>query len=338
MKIKNRIVIVILGVLTALGSFAQERIENHYPDTIRMDVNEVEMIFAFNRISKKTTYYTDELWRSTINVMETAAENSAIAGGKKVSYRKVKKLDEEVGQVSVTPLLMQERYLIGASKTTSEELNRTEFVLSREDLIVTFSVNNASELQPVKELKIESLWQQIDQKYRDEGKNNLYGGTGKFTYGNANVEELGVLDTRSDNLEITFFGVGLGYYRDRFVPDLGSKLSFRIEDRLGNNWLEFGFLYTQQYFLTREVESLDYNLDLNGWLSGFLKLDNGKSNEFGVGIGSLIHKDGGFFQGSTWKLSVYADNKNTNFTFSPEIIFTNDFKEAFPAIRVGLSF
>ncbi|WP_462252701.1 hypothetical protein [Ekhidna sp.] len=353
----NKLKLTLIGLSISIASFAQEtvyiggdsenisqtagekdgRIWNLYPDTIRMTVDDVEIIFAFDRISNKSNYYTDELWKSALNVMENAIENSSIEGGRAVTYRKIKKDEKELAKVEVTPLITNETYLIGVDGVQEYAADRVEFSIVGKDLFVYFSLNDLSQLSQIKDIKIESLWQQIDQKYTNEGSNNLYTGKGKFSYGNAQVNELGVLNTRADNIEITFLGIGLGYYRDRFVPDLGSKIAFNIHDRLGNEWLEFGFLYTQQYFFSRDTESSDYDLDLNGWLNGYGKLNFGKT-KVGLGIGSLIHRDGDFFQGSTWKLSIYADDDNSNFSFSPELIFTDDFKSVFPALRVGLTF
>ena len=356
MKSNNKLLIILIGILTSIASVAQNtrlvsdsngtyvtagseegRIWNLYPDTISMMVEGVEIVFAFDRISNKSEYYTNELWKSTLSVMETTIRNSSIEAGKRVTYQTVQKDGKEVAKVEVTPLPSKETYLIGTSGIEEFDLERVEFNLIKKDIFVSFSLNDLEQIAFIKDIKIETLWQQIDQKYSNEGSNNLYGGNGKFRYGNAQLSELGVLDTRLDNIEITIIGVGLGYYRDRFVPDIGSKIGFNIHDRLGNDWVEFGFLYTQQYFFSRGEESTDYQLNLNGWLSGYGKLDFGKT-ELGLGIGSLIHRDGGFFKGSTWKLSLYAGSKKSNFTFSPELIFTNDFKDFFPALRFGLSF
>lgn len=362
MKNKNKLAIILIGILTSIASIAQNtgdansvyvagdskgmyvaagskdgRVWNLYPDTIRMTVEGVEIVFAFDRISNKSEYYTNELWKSTLSVMETAAINSSIQSGKLVAYQKIQKSNEEVAKVAVTPLPTKETYLIGVDGIEEFDLDRTEFNLIGKDLFVSFSLNDLNQIEQIKEIKIETLWQQISQKYTNEGSNNLYGGKGKFSYGNAQVNELDVLDTRLDNIEITFIGIGLGYYRDRFVPDLGSKLAFNIHDRLGNDWIQFGFLYTQQHFFSKDETTSDYSLDINGWLSGYGKLNFGKT-KLGVGVGSLIHREGGFFQGSTWKLSIYADDNDSNFTFSPELIFTDDFKSVFPALRVGLSF
>ena len=338
MKKMNRQILICVGIFVTLGTFAQDRIVNDYPDSVKMNVDgNVEIIFAFNRVSKKSMYYTDELWRSALNVMETAIQNSEIIGGKEVFYNKVLEEGEEVVKVEVKPLEKSESYVIGSGGTKEFSLRRNTFHLIQKDIYITFSLNDLNELQAVKEAKIESLWHQIDQKYTNEGSNNVYHGTGEFNYGNANVNSIKAKASGRDNIVLTLFGVGLGYYRDRFVTDLGSKVSFKLRDRLGNDWIEFGALFTQQWFFSRD-ESNDYEANLNGWVTGFFKYQNKRSHEFGVGIGGLVHKSGDFYEGATFKLVAFGQKRGSNFSFSPELIFTNDFKEAFPALRIGLSF
>lgn len=336
MKNRSKLAITLLGLLVAVGALAQE--SDNYPDTILMTTDEgVNLTFAFDRISNKHSYYNNELWKSTISVMETAIRNSSIDGGKRVTYGKVTEQDEEKARIVVAALPENEIYKIGSEGTKELKRDRVEFEIKQEFLLVSFTINNLNDLESVKEINIETLWNQIEQKFNDEGKRNLYFGNGKFNYGSAQIDQLGTKDIGIDNIEITFIGIGLGYYRDRFVPDIGSKVSFNLQDRLGNDWMKFGVLYTQQFFFSRN-ETNDYQLDRNGWLTGFWKISTKGGDEFGVGIGGLMHRDGGYFEGSTWKLSLYNKGANSKLTFSPEVIFTNDFKKAFPALRFGLSF
>lgn len=336
MKSINKLIIIILGLFLSYEALAQEN--ENYPDTIIMTIGEgVELTFAFNRISKKDTYFTNELWKATINVMENALESSSITGGKKIQYGKVMKQGEETARIKVSSLEENEVYQIGSRGTSELLKNRIEFEIKQESLLVHFVLNDINDINSVKEINIESLWKQIDQKFKDEGKRNLYIGNGEFNYGIAQIDQLGTKEIGIDNIEIIIIGIGLGYYRDRFVPDWGSKISFNLQDRLGKDWMEFGALYTQQFFFSRNEANND-QAHLNGWITGFWKVNTKKGEEFGIGIGGLIHRDGGYFEGSTWKLSLYNKGANSRFTFSPEMVFTNDFKKVFPALRFGLTF
>ncbi|MEQ9468630.1 MAG: hypothetical protein RLN88_14570 [Ekhidna sp.] len=343
MKKKRNTRYAILGLLLIGMSqgFAQELqpLSANFPDTLTLQTDVGNKVtFAFNRMSRKRVYFNNDLWKSTVSVMETAVRNSDLNPGLQVTYRKVAQPDGEVAKVEVKPLKeANDVYLIGKDGMIQRKADRTEFQLLFDQVVVSFFVSDLSELEEVKALDIQSVWSQIDMKFEDEGKRNQYLGDGKFRYGKAQVDQLRAKELGHDHIEITFVGIGLGYYRDRFVPDIGSRVSFRLQDRLGNDWMEFGVLYTQQYFFSRD-EANKYQSDLNGWITGFWKMNTGKNNEMGIGIGGLIHRDGGYFEGSTWKLSLYNKGSNSKVTFSPELIFTNDFEKMFPALRLGLSF
>ena len=133
----NKTIIIFLGILAAISSLAQDRgagidlidvndpksrIVNNYPDTIKMTTDEgIELTFAFDRISNKHTYYNNELWKSTISVMETAARNSSIEGGKRVTYGKKTSGGEEKAHIEVSSLPENEIYQISASGTKELE-------------------------------------------------------------------------------------------------------------------------------------------------------------------------------------------------------------------------
>ena len=342
-KRNNKIVWLILLILSvSIHGYAQDYLQlisANYPDTITLEAdNQNEVTFVFNRISRKKAYLTDDLWKSTLSIMENAAQNSSLEGGLKVSYRKVKKGEEEVAKVEVTPLAKEnDVYIIAKGEVQEKKADRIEFILHYEQFATQFSVNTIQDLESIRSLDLSSLWAQIDEKFENEGKQNLYRGRGQINYGKATLDPIVGTPTGLDNLEITFIGLGLGYYRDRFVPDMGSKLSFNLKDRLGKDWIEFGALYTLQFFFQREAES-DYQMDLNGWVTGFGKLTFGGGDEIGIGVGGLVHREGGYFKGTTMKLSLYSKQDNARFTFSPEVIFTNDFKQVFPALRFGMTF
>lgn len=338
---KKKISIIVLGLITALVSVAQQstdELQANYPDSVVLKTdNKKEIIFSFERMSTKKSYLSNMLWKSILNVMETAVKRNDLEEGIQVTYQTVIVGESEQAKVEVTEIETEKStFLIGGDETREYLSSRIEFLIIQPELLVSFSLNQLDELEEVKNLNIESVWTQVENKYEEQGNKNLYFGTGEVRYGEAFIKQIKANKKRLDNLEITIVGVGLGYYRDRFVPDIGTKLAINMYDRLGGDWMQFGAMYTQQYFFSR-TETSDFDLDINGWLTGFWKMNLGKQT-FGVGIGGLIHREGDFYQGSTWKLSLYNQGENSRLTFSPEVVFTNDFKQAFPALRFGLSF
>lgn len=329
---------LLLGICRGYGQTPLQPNSTNYPDTLilRTDVGN-EVTFAFNRISRKEEYFNNDLWKSTLSVMETAIRNTDLDPGLLVTYRKVAKSEGEVAKVEVKPLAeFNDVYLIGKGEMIQKRADRTEFQLLFDQVTVGFSINELTELEEVKNLDIESVWSQIDSKFENQGKRNLYQGTGKIKYGKADIYAINGSNRGLDNLELSA-GVGLGFYRDRFVPDLSFKLAIHMPNRLGNPKLQFGLLYTQHYFFQEQAEG-DFNLDINGFLSGFAALKSVGNYEIGVAMGALIHREGSFYNGGTYKLSLYTQKNESKISFTPELIFTDDFKEVIPALKFGLSF
>ncbi|MEM6816608.1 MAG: hypothetical protein AAF600_19835 [Bacteroidota bacterium] len=338
----KKITMIIFGLIMVMVSMAQEAnhiaLRSNYPDSlVLMMDNKNEIIFLFNRMSRKSDYFSSDLWKSMLSVMETAVERSEIQEGIQILYEVSGNEEAKITISELEPV--KSIFLIQKDGIKETLLSRIEFLIVQPHVAVSFSIYNSKELNKIKELNVASVWSGITDKSIHKRKESLYLGKGKVKYNEATIDKIEVNKQKLDFMEISA-GVGLGYYRDRFVPDWGSKLAFQMHDRLGNKWLEFGFLYTQQYFFERDTEN-DYDLDLNGFLTGFWKIHAG-GMEYGIGIGSIIHREGDFYEGDTWKLTLHGlygqKKKSLKFTYTPELIFTNDFKQVFPALRIGLSF
>lgn len=331
--------ILFVGILL-FGTFlsqAQE-IVNPYPDTLKIQTDsQIEVIFSFYRMSDKKEYLTDDLWMSILGVMESAVESSKNQEGVKVSYQKVMKEKEEIAQVTVDELESEaDIYLIGKEGMKEIHSDRIEFVVYQEKVSISFSLDDMSDLEEVKELSVESVWDQVNQKFENEGKRNLYSGKGMFKYGKANLDAIVGAPSGLDEIELSG-GIGIGFYRDRFVPDLNFKLAVNFPDRLGNTDLQFGLLYTQQYFFEENAQQ-EFDVDVNGFLSGFFSIEFANNYKIGAGVGALIRQEGSFYQGDTYKLSLYTEKRDSKVNFTPELIFTDGFKQMIPALKFGLSF
>lgn len=337
---KKKLTITLLGMITGMLVLAQNEsssLRNNYPDSLILKTESNNtLFFLFNQMSRDKEYIDNELWDSMLSVMQTALGRSELEEAVKITYRSTGKGDHV--KISIQSLSERVSTLTIEKDEIMEKLwNGLEFEIILPQVVVSFSISSIEELPEIMELDIESVWQEVQNKFTDEGKNNIYKGTGLLKYGKARIADIETNREGTDNLSITFLGVGLGYYRDRFVPDLGSKLSFVMHNRLGEEWMNFGVLYTRQFFFTPREES-GFDLDQNGWVTGFWKIYAPEVGEFGLGIGGLIHRDGNFYEGATYKLSIFSKGPNARFTYSPEFIFTNDFKSIFPALRLGLAF
>ncbi len=337
MKSIKKIAIVSVLLIIAISTKAQYN-KSPYPDTLTLTTDsKIDIQFLFYRMSDKERHLTDDLWQSIISIMNSSATSSSYDGGIEVTYRKVKMDENEVAKVEVKEIENNsDVFLIGNEGMKEVRSERAEFKILLAKVAIVFSINSLSELEEISELSVESVWDQVNLKYKHSGSRKLYKGSGVFKYGKANISSINDSPDGTDSIELSS-GVGIGFYRDRFVPDLGFKLGFNLPDRYGNPHIQLGALYTQHYFFTEQTEG-EFNLDLNGFLSGFVTYHGIESYEIGLAIGGLIHREGSFFKGGTYKLSLYTSKDNSKVEFTPELIFTNDFKDAFPALRFGLSF
>lgn len=331
--------ILVAGILLFGAFFSQAQdIVNPYPDTLRIKTDsQIEVIFSLYRMSDKEEYLTDDLWKSILNIMESAVASSSNQEGIQVSYRKIENERGEEAKVTVDKLDSEaDIFLIGKEGMKEIHSDRIDFTIYQPKMSITFSLDDLSDLAEIKELSVESVWDQVSQKFVNEGTRNLYTGQGVFKYGKANLEPTVGGPIKLDNLELSA-GIGIGYYRDRFVPDIGFKIAVNFPDRLGNDDMEFGFLYTQQYFFSENVEN-KFDLDINGFLTGFFSKQFSENYKIGVGAGMLIQKNGDFYQGDTFKFSLYSERRDSKINFTPELIFTDNFKQMIPALKFGLSF
>jgi hypothetical protein len=333
----NKLIIVGILVLFTFHGRAQHII-NPYPDTLSIKTDaQIDIVFSFYRMSDKKVYLNDDLWKSILNIMESAVESSPNQEGIQVSYQEIEKEKGEEAKVIVDKLDSEEDiFLIGKEGMKEIHSDRIDFAIYQPNLSITFSLDDLSDLEEIKELSVESVWDQVNQKFVNEGTRNLYTGQGVFKYGKANLEPTVGSPIKLDNLELSA-GIGIGYYRDRFVPDIGFKIAVNFPDRLGNDDMEFGFLYTQQYFFSPNTEQ-GFDLDINGFLTGFFSKEFSENYKMGIGAGMLIQQNGDFYQGNTYKFSMYTEKRDSKINFTPELIFTDNFKQVIPALKFGLSF
>lgn len=337
----KKISITILGLLVAFASLAQGRnlteLKGNYPDSLILDTDsKSEITFMFNRLGRDKQYFTSELWKSMINVMETAIERSDKTEGIQVSYHNVGSGENESVKITISDLDPQESiFLINKDEMKEKLSSRIEFLIVQPQVAISFSIHDMEELEEIKELEVESVWSQIQAKYENKGKNNLYRGVGNIKYGKVSLEKITVRPGGVDFIEFSA-GIGLGYYADRFVPSISYDLSFNLADRFGKPKFRFGALYTQHYFTTRDSER-KIELDVNSFLSGYATIRSSSEREFGIGFGYLVRQNGDFFEGDTFIMSVY-NKRSSKISISPELIFTDGFKKSYPAVRFGLTF
>lgn len=321
-------------VFTVLSAFGQEKIPSQYPDTLRVKTDGQNLItFAFCNIQNDQIDLDDELWKSILGIMESSLQTATNSEGVRVSYEKVKVNDEEQARIEVAKIEIEsDIFWIDSEGMRHDQSDRIEFEITLPEIAILFFLNDLDDLEEIKEVSIQSIWEGKKDKV-DVGR-VLYNGTGSYELGVLRISEINHSD-RKDFLEMRA-GMGIGFYRDRFVPSLSYDVSFNFSDRYGQPRTKFGVLYTQHYFHSEKQEG-DFDLGLNHFLSVYWAMSRGTMKEYGLGFGYLVAQNGSFYKGNTYKVTIY--NRNTSRTsLTPELIFTNNFEQAFPALRFGLSF
>lgn len=128
--------------------------------------------------------------------------------------------------------------------------------------------------------------------------------------------------------------IGAGLIRDKLVPEIGAEAAFVFGNRRF-----FGLNTTMHYFFDRR-ENGSYGMAINT----FVTVEYGQSFNRGklwqkFGAGYLVGRQGNYFSENTFKASLsLGTKKHEGLHLIPELIFTDNFKSVFPALRVGIGF
>jgi len=335
----NKIIVTAFCLGFLANVHAQNNAPNPYADTLTVHVeNDLSLVFAFKYLTAERPKLTDELWKSILGAMESSIRSSEISEGVVVTYRTPKSGSEQVAKIVVRPLdVAEDIFLIDKKGIKHSLASRIEFVIVQPEVKIVFSLNDIDQLSIVKEVSIESVWEGVQEKPdKIKYRRAVYLGSGKITNGSFKIDEI----SHSGPNEFLEFsvGVGLGFYRDRFVPDATLDLAFHFNDRFNRPSTKIGVLFTTGYFFSERTDG-KFDLDVNSFISGYFTISFPNENEFGLGFGYLIKQEGSFYKGDVFKLTAFNRKSNASkINITPELIFQNGFKNSFPALRFGLSF
>lgn len=89
-------------------------------------------------------------------------------------------------------------------------------------------------------------------------------------------------------------------------------------------------LTTSSYSLFEKTATGAYEILPNN----FVNLSYGENNDVSAGVSYLYWRDGNYFKGLTTKLFFNVTLLKKGLTLSPEVIFTDDFKQIFPGLTL----
>ena len=140
----------------------------------------------------------------------------------------------------------------------------------------------------------------------------------------------------NDAIEIVA-GWGLGYIRDRFVPEMSLRAGTMFSDRYGTPRNYIGVQANLNYIFSDKPEG-GINTDINTFLS--LEVAHNLASEKGnvrwgsFRVGYLINRQGDFFDENTMRFSWTIVGKS-RVTVVPELYAVNNFGSFYPSIRFG---
>lgn len=244
-------------------------------------------------------------------------------------------------QVTTKPAERSELYYVRETGLIKRKSSPDSVIVERANKQRLFFVlDRLTSLKQLESRNIDSLIIQVKQTIATHGQLNglknasiPYGGWLTVVYRVQATEEskrVGVY-THEDFGLVGIVGTGVGLVRDNVVPELGVGIGYRFPRSKGY----LGLKLTLHYFFNRRTDD-SYAMNINSFLSvdlGEIKTGNSLS------IGYLIHRSGGYFKRTTFKISQSVGaGKIGKLRLIPELIITDNFRVYFPGIRLGVMF
>jgi hypothetical protein len=148
--------------------------------------------------------------------------------------------------------------------------------------------------------------------------------------------EVRLLDNKNnefDMLEIQF-GAGAGLIKSRWVADVSLGLSLGLHHK----GIPRGPYISSNMIFDFDAENkMNINTFLNLGYSFNIASKNEEPDMLGVEVGYLISRQGDLFGENTLKFGVNWSPVNL-VNVSPHLYVTDNFKQAFPGVRIGFGF
>ncbi len=205
---------------------------------------------------------------------------------------------------------------------------------------ITFKSSSLEGFKDFKEINLDQLIQSAKSEVFPEGN-----GKSKHVSTVFFVDEGKIIKDKTlsygrpaDTIEISF-GIGLGTIRSTLTPDIEAKLMFNLAKK-GIDRFQLGASYEALFSFHANDEG---NMDVrtNSFLSLiFARSVNmsrtSKRQMAGIKMGRTVVRDDNTFDGDAYKFGFYYE-MGSRFTLEPAVIFENNFKTAFPVIRVAIT-
>ncbi len=208
-----------------------------------------------------------------------------------------------------------------------------------------FILDSLAVLRQLENRDIDGLLTQLQEEISEElarrSKRNLiaYNGPYMATYTSEQdgTRKLKLNSRPGDTDQLAIFGnTGVGLVRDKLVPEIG--LGVGIFTR---RHTYFGITSSMHYFFDRREDG-KYGMAINTFVTLEVAQGVGRTAKLWqkIGVGYLVSRQGDYFGKNTFKLSLSLTTKprHGSLHLIPELIITDNFKTAFPGIRIGVGF
>lgn len=150
---------------------------------------------------------------------------------------------------------------------------------------------------------------------------------------NGDIKELEIKNNELDMLGLQF-GAGAGLIKSKWVADI----SFGVNLGLNHKGISRSpYISANMIFDFDQENNMSINTFLNVGYSFDVSRKEDETDMLGVELGYLISKQGELFGDNTFKFGVnWSPAKNIMVT--PTLYVTDNFKQAFPGIRIGFGF
>ena len=223
-------------------------------------------------------------------------------------------------------------------------------ITPRYDIVVTFALNSYKDISKLRAEKdkllhiIDTLEGTIPPRTVKKPSSNP-----RSSYYNPSIGEFrqyrGMAKTHTDiyrHADMFTINVagGISAVRNTIAPFSEVVFSLNLSRELANYsyYHVFNLVAQPLFFFDKDAAGNHYIYD-NWFINaefGEEERDRKKDNfpNMSMGVGYLAFKKGDYFKGNTFKFYLSITNVKGILTYSPELIFTNDFKQIFPALSV----
>lgn len=309
---KKLCLILTISILPTLG-FTQ-----HIGDTV--------IIYVDNRVEIKVAIpdFTDlKTQDKTINALN-AFEKLIPAIVDQLSSESADLVKYSVGStLTVEPGDPKFTYLI-----KNEELNNTGFrdraIIDGEDFKIYITTSDLSKINDSSLSScLEKITDLLPEKFR----------WSKSLYYQCIDDEIKLIEDKNnewDVLELSL-GAGAGLVRKEWIPDL----SFKVRFGFNYKGVMQGPYVSSNLIFDFDIENkINMNAFLNVGYQWSLNKETDRQDMLGVELGYLVSQQGDLFGKNTFKLGFnWSPVKLV--TVNPHVYITDDFKTAFPGIRIG---